>query len=178
MVGSDLKVRTLGDANKRLGKLRAADFRILWRITLKYSKIIITFCNSQKNIEVGFSRERPHNGPNGPNDPAEADPASARRDPSRRPKRYASLRGSEIERPRCSGTFGWSCWLLSRHFCFRPGAVGAVVGPCGGPFPRKSSLNIFWRVTNFTNYFQILQCDSQQDPKVRRSGIASRRECS
>ena len=49
---------------------RAADLRILLRITLKYLKIVSKICNSPKNIEVGFSRERPparpHNGPNGP----------------------------------------------------------------------------------------------------------------
>ena len=49
---------------------RAADLRILLRITLKYLKIVSKICNSPKNIEAGFSRERPparpHNGPNGP----------------------------------------------------------------------------------------------------------------
>ena len=45
---------------------RAADLRILLRITLEYLKIVSKFCNSQKNIEVGFSRERPPQRPHGP----------------------------------------------------------------------------------------------------------------
>ena len=48
---------------------RAADLRILLRITLEYLKIVSKFCNSQKNIEVGFSRERPPQRPQRPHGP-------------------------------------------------------------------------------------------------------------